>query len=350
MNKKKIIIMAGGTGGHIFPGLSIAKKLIKNNWEVLWIGSNSRMESILVPKYKINIKYINVNPICNTKLYKKFFSFIKIIIAFFKACIIINKFKPNISLGMGGYISVAPALASWIFKIPIIIHEQNKIAGIANYWLAKIAKKRLQAFPNTLYNAIVVGNPIRKNILNISKLKKHFINKNIIPLKILVVGGSQGSLLLNNIIPKVSNILKNKIIIWHQTGNKFYKQVLVSYANISQIYKINKFIENIENAYIWADIIICRSGALTVTEIAYLGLPAIFIPFPHKDNQQYYNALMLEKLGAAKIIKECNFTVKNVVKILLNLDYKTLKTMSNKTKKFFIKNSLEKIIHIINSC
>jgi UDP-N-acetylglucosamine--N-acetylmuramyl-(pentapeptide) pyrophosphoryl-undecaprenol N-acetylglucosamine transferase len=347
--KKKIMIMAGGTGGHIFPGLVIAKYLKKKGWHVSWIGTKDHIESILIPKHGINIDYINVSGLRGKKILDIIISLMKILYSFFQALLIIRKRKPNIILSMGGYVSGPGGLAAILYNIPLLVHEQNRISGLTNTFLSKISTKNMQAFLGALSNAEVVGNPIRKEIECIPSPFQRFHNRTG-PLRILIIGGSQGSYILNKIVPESISLLKIDLLIWHQVGKGNQKKIEEKYKNIKKNkYKIIDFIDNIANAYSWADIIICRAGALTVSEISLVGLPAIFIPYPHKDQQQYLNALPLKTIGAAIIIEENNFTAHCLANILNQYDRKTLMKMAKKAQSIAISNSIKKITKIINN-
>ncbi|MCV2528333.1 MAG: undecaprenyldiphospho-muramoylpentapeptide beta-N-acetylglucosaminyltransferase [Candidatus Lightella neohaematopini] len=330
INKKKhLVIATGGTGGHIFPGLVIAKHFKLIGWKVSWIGCLNRMEKIIVPKFNINIKFIEVNNSYFKNSYiKKILFTLSIFKAIKKAKKILYYWKPDIILCMGSYISVPTAIAAKIMNIPIIIHEQNTIAGKANKLISIFAKKCTQAFPNTIKGATVVGNPIRSEILNIPKPIIRLKNRTGI-IRVLVLGGSQGACIFNKVIPIVAKVLEKKIIIWHQVGFKYYN--LVKYTcgilNIKNI-KINKFITNMTLAYSWADIVICRSGALTISELAVVGLPSILIPYMHLDQQQYFNATVLVNVGAAIIINQIDVTPDKIINILLSINRRKLITMA----------------------
>ncbi|XBC39416.1 MAG: undecaprenyldiphospho-muramoylpentapeptide beta-N-acetylglucosaminyltransferase [Buchnera aphidicola (Nurudea shiraii)] len=348
MKKKTIIIIAGGTCGHIFPGLIIAKKLIQKNWNVFWLGTRNRLESIIIPKNKIPIQFIDIDSIK-----KKFFSLIKFSFQVLRACYqsrcIIKCIKPNIILGMGGYISIPGGIISTLYRIPFLIHEQNRVAGLSNKFLSKLSTKTMQAFPGTISNAQTVGNPLRKEIINFSHSKNRFKNRTG-PLRILVLGGSQGAQIFNSTLPEIAFSLKNKIIIWHQVGKNNKVETLRNYKKFKIFpYKLNSFIKNIEKAYSWADMVICRSGAITVSEIEYIGLPAIFIPYPHKDKHQYWNAYPLKLKGGAIIIEQNSFKSHKIVKILNNINRKIINKMSKKIHSKLTINSVKKIVKIINN-
>ncbi|MXP56496.1 undecaprenyldiphospho-muramoylpentapeptide beta-N-acetylglucosaminyltransferase [Pantoea sp. Mhis] len=348
MKVKRLMLMAGGTGGHIFSGLPVAQHLIKQGWEVCWLGTSDHMEASLIPQQGIPIKYIRISGLRGKGIITLVLSPIKIFNAWYQAYRIMKEWQPDIVLGMGGYVSGPGGLAAWSCGIPLVLHEQNRIAGLTNKLLAKIATNIMQAFPNTFPQADIVGNPIRDHILTIKSPKERF-NGRTGPIRVLVLGGSQGSKILNQKLPAVAKALVNKIIVWHQTGQSSKEIVQQAYSTAGQLqYKITEFIDDIAEAYSWADVVICRSGALTVSEVAIIGIPAIFIPFPHKDRQQYWNALPLQKVGAAKILQQQHFTTSAIVEILSEWqDRVTLLAMAEKARQVAIFDSTNKIVQII---
>ncbi len=234
MSAKKIIIMAGGSGGHVFPAITIANYLIQNGWDVNWIGTKNKIESDVVPKYNIKMHFININGLRNANFKTVVSSPIHILKSYFKIKKIINNYLPNIILGMGGYVSGPGGLAAWTSKIPFVLHEQNKIPGITNRLLSKISTKNMQAFPGSLPNAEVVGNPIREDIIKIPSPIYRFKNR-FGPLRILIVGGSQGASIFNRILPKISLFLKSKVIIWHQAGKNELEKTKKNIKNMDYI-------------------------------------------------------------------------------------------------------------------
>ncbi|URJ25408.1 undecaprenyldiphospho-muramoylpentapeptide beta-N-acetylglucosaminyltransferase [Candidatus Blochmannia ocreatus (nom. nud.)] len=349
--RKTIMIAAGGSGGHIYPGLSVAHYLISCGYKIIWVGSPNRIESTLVPKNKINIKFIRVKPWYGEKIYVKCVMPIFILSGIYQAQKVIKNCKPDIVLGMGGYVSGPVGLAAWMSGIPLIIHEQNKIIGLTNKYLSVFAKQVLCGFPNTFAKAKFVGNPIRNTILCVSHPSIRWKNRTG-PIRVLVIGGSQGSHILNKILPNIAAQLTNKLIVWHQAGEKELKQVINAYKaicyNSCSRHKIVKFIDNIAQAYSWADILISRSGALTVSEVSVVGLPAIFVPFAsHKDYQQYWNAVPLVQIGAAKIIEEKYFTSDYVSAVLISWNRKILYNMAKRARSIAIPNATKRVSQII---
>ncbi len=347
---KRLMIVSGGTGGHIYPGLVIADYLKFNNCIVKWVGSLDRLEYILVPKHNIDIDFIYIPNIFSSK--KKFlinfFFFLKSI---YLITLKIKFWKPDLVLGFGGYISFVGIVAAWFCKIPTLIHEQNSVLGLSNKILYYIATKSLQAFPNTFNkNVPVVGNPIRKSLLNLLTPDERFLNRNG-PIHVLVLGGSQGSCIINDVIfSLVCNLNMNNFFFFHQVGLLNFKDFLKrKHQKKIKNYRVVDFIYDMDKVYSWADLIISRSGALTVSELFSVGLASILVPFVHKDNQQYWNAKMLEDVGSAIIILESNFNLCSLFKIILSLTRKKLLYMSNLAYKNRIINPNENFINEINN-
>ncbi len=340
---KRLMVLAGGTGGHVFSGLAVALHLIEKGWKVHWLGAPDRIESDLVPKYGIDIDFIDISGLRGKCIKTQLSTQFRIFKAVQKARVIIRRFNPNVILGMGGYVSGPGGIAAWLCGIPLVLHEQNRIAGLTNRWLSRIAKKVLQAFPGAFPNAEVVGNPLRRDVLALPRPIERLKGREG-PLRVLVLGGSQGAQILNQITPQIASYLGNKIALWHQVGKGALEMVLNNYDRIDQSqHIITEFIDNIAIAYLWADVVICRSGALTVSEIAAVGLPAIFVPFQHQDRQQYWNARVLEEVGAAKIIEQEQLSAKLICDILNNLHRQILFDMAQKARKVAMPYSTDRV-------
>jgi UDP-N-acetylglucosamine--N-acetylmuramyl-(pentapeptide) pyrophosphoryl-undecaprenol N-acetylglucosamine transferase len=256
---------------------------------------------------------------------------------------IMRSYQPDVVLGMGGYVSGPGGLAAWLCGIPVVLHEQNGIAGLTNRWLARIAKTVLQAFPGAFPNAEVVGNPVRTDVLALPLPAERLIGREG-PTRVLVIGGSQGARVLNQTVPEVAAKLGDKMTLWHQVGKGALENVLRDYERVGQTqHKVTEFIDDMAAAYAWADVVVCRSGALTVSEIAAAGLPAIFVPFQHKDRQQYWNARPLEEAGAAKIIEQPQFNADVVAELLASWDRPTLLAMAEKARAVAIPDATERV-------
>src|SRR5471032_2672726 len=340
---KRLMVMAGGTGGHVFPGLAVAHHLMAQGWEVRWLGTADRMEADLVPKNGIEIDFIQISGLRGKGLKAQLTAPLRIYHAWRQAKTIMRRFQPDVVLGMGGYVSGPGGLAAWSCGIPVVLHEQNGIAGLTNRWLSKIAKTVLQAFPGAFANAEVVGNPVRTDVLALAPPAERFAGREG-PIRVLVIGGSQGARILNQTMPGVAARLGERITLSHQVGKGTLDEVNRAYAAAGQgAHKVTEFIEDMAQAYAWADVVVCRSGALTVSEIAAAGLPAIFVPFQHKDRQQYWNALPLEKAGAAKIIEQKDFSAAAVADLMAGWDRTHLMEMARAARAAAIPDATERV-------
>ncbi|WP_444997574.1 undecaprenyldiphospho-muramoylpentapeptide beta-N-acetylglucosaminyltransferase [Aliikangiella sp. IMCC44359] len=311
------LIMAGGTGGHIFPGIAVANALFEKGWDICWLGSSGGMEEQLVAKHNIKIRLISIKGLRGKGVLgwlKAPFSLSK---AVYEAIKVIRLEKPDVVIGFGGFASGPGGVAAFMAGIPLIVHEQNAIAGLTNRILAKLSKKVFQAFPGAFVQSNkveTVGNPIRAEIkkLNMSGLK--IINHEVI--NILVIGGSRGALALNRHLPKAFKqlVTNGEIKIKHQVGQgrleetkKFYQQTGIIENEYCQLFE---FIDDMAEAFNWADLVICRAGASTVSEIAAVGVGAIFVPYPYAvDDHQTANANWLVQQNAALCVVEkdvCN--------------------------------------------
>ncbi|WP_343554722.1 undecaprenyldiphospho-muramoylpentapeptide beta-N-acetylglucosaminyltransferase [Pantoea sp.] len=343
MSVKRLMVMAGGTGGHVFPGLAVAHHLMEQGWQVRWLGTADRMEADLVPKNGIEIDFIRISGLRGKGVKAQLLAPVRIFNAWRQARRIMKNWQPDVVLGMGGYVSGPGGLAAWSCGIPVVLHEQNGIAGLTNKWLAKIATKVMQAFPGAFPTAEVVGNPVRTDVLALP-LPAERLSGRTGPIRVLVVGGSQGARILNQTLPQVAAELGDAITLWHQTGKGGLDIVQQAYRDAGQPqHKVTEFIDDMAEAYAWADVVVCRSGALTVSEVAAAGLPAIFVPFQHKDRQQYWNALPLEKAGAAKIFEQPQFTAAVVADTLRHWDRGTLLAMAEKARQVAIPDATDRV-------
>lgn len=344
-NNKRLLVMAGGTGGHVFPGLAVARELQQQGWEIRWLGTADRMEADLVPKHGIEIDFIEVKGLRGAGFARKLLAPWMIFNAVLQARRYIRQWQPNAVLGMGGYVSGPGGLAAWLCGIPVVLHEQNAVAGLTNQWLAKIAKRVLQAFPGAFAGKAVVGNPVRKDVC---ELPTHAGYDDAEPLKVLVMGGSQGARILNHTVPETTALLARDVIIRHQAGKGNQEDTAQRYQQAgSEHVEVTEFIDDVAEAYGWADIVICRSGALTVSEVSAAGVPAIFVPFMHKDRQQALNAEHLVDSGAALMIEQPDLTAKALADALNKLNSTSLMAMSQAAKASAITDAAERVANAI---
>jgi UDP-N-acetylglucosamine--N-acetylmuramyl-(pentapeptide) pyrophosphoryl-undecaprenol N-acetylglucosamine transferase len=332
---KTILIAAGGTGGHIFPALAIAKELKKTH-KIIWLGSKNGMENTLVKDYPIfNVSAVGVR---GKSIKQLFFAPFQIFKAIIQTRKIIKNESVKVVLCMGGFVGGIGGLATIFNKPKLILHEQNSIAGTSNKWLNKVSYNSFQAFDNTLKNATTCGNPIN--------FKKQEKSKTSNSLKVLVLGGSLGAKTINEIIPKLNISSVEDFEITHQSGVKNFENVKKLYGDKNA--QILAFIEDMGVAYANADLVIARSGAMTISELIYTQTPAILIPFPHAiDNHQVENAKILVNNNCGIMLEEKDLSVEKLDDILQNLNYKKLQNMQDNFKNFKQVNSIKIIITAI---
>lgn len=346
---KNLLVMAGGTGGHVFPGLAVADKLKQQGWQVRWLGTADRMEAQLVPEHGYEIDFIDIAGVRGNGLKRLLLAPFKIIKSILQARAVLKKNNIKLVLGMGGFASGPGGIAAWSMGIPVILHEQNAAAGLTNRILSRFSKKVLMGFPNAFqsHKAELVGNPVRENLI---KLPEKTISESSAPLKALVVGGSLGAKVLNDLLPNVlANFSDSQISIIHQTGKQHYQSVVNAYQENKVSADVRAFISDMDEVYKWADVIICRAGALTVSEIAVVGLPAIFIPLPHAvDDHQTKNTQQLVDLQAALLIpqKELNKQLLSDYLQKFSQNRELLKNMSENCKKAAIVDATQRVAHI----
>ncbi len=306
---KTILIMAGGTGGHVFPGIAVANELSARGWQVHWLGTPKRMEAQLVPKAGFEISFIDVEGVRGNGVLRILAAPFKILQAIWAAYRVIRQVKPDVVLGMGGFASGPGGIAAWLRGIPLVVHEQNAIPGLTNKWLSKIANRVLCGFNNGFEQLQSeqkkyhwVGNPVRKDFMQIANKQAHDS-----ALKILIVGGSLGAKALNEHVPLALSQCVN-LEVKHQCGKGHVDDVNARYqTSLGDKYnwQVVEFIDDMASAYDWADIVICRAGALTVAEVAMAGVVAIFVPLPHAvDDHQTLNAKALSDANAAYLLPQ----------------------------------------------
>lgn len=350
-NKKTLVIMAGGTGGHVFPGLAVADALKEQGWAVSWLGTADRMEAQLVPKHGYEIDFIDIAGIRGNGLKRLLMAPIRIIKSIWQARSVLKNRKVDLVLGMGGFASGPGGIAAWSMGIPVVLHEQNAAAGLTNRILALFSKRVLMGFSGAFQSdkAILVGNPVRKPLIELPVKK---ISAENVALRVLVVGGSLGAKVLNDLLPAVfSSFDEADLNVMHQSGKGHYQAVQKSYQQQHVKANVQEFIADMASAYDWADLVICRAGALTVAELAVVGLPAIFIPLPHaSDDHQTKNAQYLVDQEAAVLIAQKELTAKKIsdyLRLFLR-NRKLLTAMSQKSKQVAIIDATERVASICN--
>ncbi len=315
--------MAGGTGGHVMPALAVAKALIDKGVDINWIGTSGGMEARVVPESGIAFDPIDIRGLRNGGLLRKARTLLLLFKAMTQTFRLIRKYRPEAVLGMGGFVSGPGGLTAAALRLPVLLHEQNMVAGLTNRWLARFSKSVLTGFPQArgIRNFIWVGNPVRPDITEIPAPSLRLANRTG-ALRILVTGGSQGASVFNRELP---GLLKSagvpELDIWHQCGQRAADESGEAWRQAGIRCRVEPFIEDMAKAYEWCDIIICRSGAMTVSEICCAGVVAIFVPYPHAvSDHQAANADYLVRNQAAFMVREESFAKGEWLGILSGLE------------------------------
>jgi len=329
MNSQRspVMIFAGGTGGHVFPALAVAKQIELQSVPIIWVGTKRGIEAKVVPNAGYKIEWIAVNGLRGKSFATYILAPFKLALAGLQVTWLLVKHRPCAVLGMGGFVAGPGGLIAALFRRPLIIHEQNAIAGLTNRLLAPFAKRILTGFPSTFVrkNVEVLGNPVRAEISNLQREYK-IAEPESRPLRILIFGGSLGAQALNETVPlalaQVMESLSAEMHpqVWHQTGEHKYDYTLEQYTTQAVKGRVDAFIEDMQDAYAWADLVICRAGAITVAELSVAGLGAIFIPYPYAvDDHQTANAGALVNAGAALMIAEKQLSAEKLAAMLQDL-------------------------------
>jgi len=319
-----VLIMAGGTGGHVFPALAVAKVLRERGVPVVWLGVPAGMESRLVPANGFPIEWVRVKGIRGKGLATLAVAPLAIASAVWQALRVLRRVRPRAVLGAGGYVSGPGGIAAWLMRIPLLIHEQNAIPGMTNRWLARLAGVVLQAFPNSFaagVHARTVGNPVRADIAAIASPELRFAQRSG-PTRLLVFGGSLGAQRLNALVPQALARIAPaaRPQVRHQAGARGIDAALGAYREAQVEADVTAFIDDMAGAYAWADLALCRAGAMTITELQAAGLGALLVPFPSAtDDHQTRNAEALVSVGAARVLQERDMTVETLAACIVEL-------------------------------
>ncbi|MEW5757027.1 MAG: undecaprenyldiphospho-muramoylpentapeptide beta-N-acetylglucosaminyltransferase [Pseudomonadota bacterium] len=320
--KGPILIMAGGTGGHVFPALAVAESLRQRNIEVRWLGAPQGMEADIVPKAGFPIDYVTISGLRGKGVLSWLTAPFKLLVAMWQSMRLIRRIKPAAVLGMGGFVTGPAGVMAVLLGRPLVIHEQNAIAGMTNRLLARIATRVLAAFPGAFKSATVTGNPVRTQIAALPAPAQRLRDHAGEPLHLLVLGGSLGAQALNSTVPHALALIpeKQRPWVWHQAGRRHIEAAQAEYRSAGITGQVVPFIEEMAEAYAWADIVLCRAGALTVSELAAAGVGAILVPYPHAvDDHQTSNAHFLVDQGAAVLIQQTALNAHALAALLLEL-------------------------------
>ena len=327
---KTILIMAGGTGGHIFPALAVAHQLRDAGWRVVWLGNPEGMEARLVPQHGFEMVWVKFSALRGKGLLRKLLLPVNLLSGFWQALRALRRLEPDVVLGMGGYITFPGGMMASLLGRPLVLHEQNSVAGLANRVLAKVADRVLSGFPEVMDNAEWLGNPVRAEITAVLPPTERYAGRSG-PLRVLVVGGSLGSAALNETVPQALARLEPEArpIVVHQAGERQIEALRAAYARVQVEGELRPFIDDMAAAYADADLVICRAGALTVAELAAAGVASLLVPFPHAvDDHQTGNARFLADRGAAYLLPQTELSPDRLAGILSSLDRGRLLNMA----------------------
>jgi UDP-N-acetylglucosamine--N-acetylmuramyl-(pentapeptide) pyrophosphoryl-undecaprenol N-acetylglucosamine transferase len=323
-----VLIMAGGTGGHVFPALALARLLRAASHEVVWLGTKRGLEERIVPAEGFRMEWLSVGGLRGKGLLTQLAAPIQLLRALWQALVIVRRHRPAVIVGLGGFVTGPGGLAAWLCRRPLIIHEQNAVAGFTNRCLAHFAREVLTAFPSAFRGngkATLIGNPVRSEIAQLAMPAERFAQRNL-PLRLLVVGGSLGASRLNEMVPAALKLLATQdrsvgpFAVRHQTGEKHIDHTRNTYAQAVVSADVTAFIADMAEALGWADLAICRAGALTIAELAAAGLGSILVPYPHAvDDHQSANAQYLVDVGAAQRIADSELTAQTLARALTAL-------------------------------
>ena len=308
--QKPIIIMAGGTGGHVFPALAVAEYLRQKGETIIWFGTQAGIEARVVPAADFAIEWLSVQGLRGKGLATLILAPFRLLRACWQAFVTLIRLRPKAVLGMGGFVSGPGGLMAWILNIPLFLHEQNSVIGLTNRLLGRVAKKTYFAFSDAsgkLPRSECIGNPVRSDLIDLQTPEIRLLGRGDNPINLLVIGGSLGAATLNRVVPEaVSRLdITERPVIKHQCGNAHVKACQQQYLAVNVEAEVFGFIDNMREVYEWADLVVCRAGALTISELTAVGIASILIPFPFAvDNHQYHNPRFLEQHQAARILLE----------------------------------------------
>lgn len=333
MTKRTALVMAGGTGGHIFPGLALAELLREQGWQVHWLGVPApSMESQLVPAQGFPFEAVQFGGVRGKAVLNLVWLPMRLLQAFWQSLQIIRRIKPDVLVGFGGYITFPGAMMGVLCGKPLVLHEQNAVAGTANKILASLADRVMSNFPDVLPKTRWVGNPLRQAFTAFPPPSERFAHRSG-PLRIVVVGGSLGAQILNEVVPKALALLPlpQRPEVVHQGGAKHLEALKTHYANANVAANLVPFIDDTATAFAQADLVICRAGASTVSELAAIGVPALMVPFPHAvDDHQTANAQFLASQDAAWLMPQTALTDAALAHFIAHLDRDKLEQAANK--------------------
>ncbi|HKZ73319.1 MAG TPA: undecaprenyldiphospho-muramoylpentapeptide beta-N-acetylglucosaminyltransferase [Steroidobacteraceae bacterium] len=324
MSSRPVLIMAGGTGGHVFPALALARLLRSRSFEVVWLGTRRGLEAKVVPQERIPMEWLTVSGLRGKGALTLLAAPFRLTLALLQALRVMRRHRPAVVVGLGGFVTGPGGVAAWLTGRPLLIHEQNAVAGFTNRCLARLAREVLEAFPDSFRGEVTaraIGNPVRADISAVPPPSERFAHRSG-PIRVLVIGGSQGATRLNAVVPYALARLAGSIAfeVRHQAGQRWHEAARQSYASAGVRAQVTPFIDDMAEAFGWADLVICRAGALTISELAAAGVGAVLVPFPAAvDDHQTHNARYLVAEGAAVLIPDRELTAERLADELARL-------------------------------
>ena len=329
---RTLLIMAGGTGGHIFPGLAVAEQARAAGWQVVWMGARGGMEERLVPRHGYAAAWIHARAARGKGLLQKLLLPANLLFSFWESARHIRRIRPDVVLGLGGYVAFPGGMMASLLGRPLALHEQNAIPGLANRVLAGVSDKVMVAFPHTLARAEWTGNPVRADIAAIAPPEERFRGRQG-PLRLLIVGGSLGAQALNEAVPRALAQLEERPSVVHQSGEKHLESLRSHYAAAGVQGELVAFIDDMARRYAEADLVICRAGAVTIAELSAGGMASILVPFPHAvDDHQTANARFLAERGAAILLPQPELSAERLAQLVRTMDRATLERMAQNAR------------------
>lgn len=327
---RTLMIMAGGTGGHVMPGLAVAHEMRRRDWQVVWLGNPDGMEADLVPRHGIPMQWVRIGGLRGKGLLTAALMPLRLLAAFWQSVGALRRTRPHVVLGMGGYVAFPGGMMAVLLNRPLVVHEQNAVAGLTNRLLARIADRVLEAFPGALPGATFTGNPLRDELIADDDPAVRLAGRTG-PLRVLVIGGSRGAQALNRCLPEALALLEpgRRPQVLHQCGRGHADEVRAHYDRLGVDARVEAFIDDVAGAYRDADLVVCRAGAMTVAELAAAGVPSLLVPFPHAvDDHQTRNAAYLVDGGAAWLVPQSELTPAGLAGRLGALERQTLARMA----------------------
>lgn len=348
-SSRAVVIAAGGTGGHVVPALAVAAALKAQNIPVIWFGTREGLEARMVPSCGIDMRWIDIFGLRGKGLLQTLFAPLKLLRAVFQSAQQLRVINPRAVLGMGGFVSGPVGLAALLLRTPLVLHEQNAVAGMTNQWLSRMATRVFSAWPNVFpvsRGAVHIGNPVRAEMELLASRPFKSQTDILAPLQVLVIGGSRGAQVLNELVPQAAALSTHPLSVHHQCGAGNAGPVQERYSSFSGESVVSEFIEEMTNAYQQADLVICRSGAMTVTELSALAIPSILVPFPFAvDDHQTQNARHLSDAGAAVLVSQESLSAESLAALLDTLasDRDQLRQMSEAARSRFMPNAAQTV-------